>query len=583
MKSRLLILAQLVAVGVLLVACGKSQETIKAENDIATIGEVELEDKELIDSIVDYVNSLTDEQKEAIENIDILKNAESKLEQLIEEDNKRQIDECLAKGLEYLKDYSLEDRGKNALAEFQKADELGSLDGSFMSGYVLDWVLEDGDGQDFVKAREYYEKCQDNPFAYGALAFLYMNGQGVEVDEDLAKEYADRAYELLDSQADLSDCEKAYGSYVAMQLYNLVDNSIMPLDYEKVMEWLLVGDSAGNAQCTNLIGSVYADGRGIEQDYAKAMEWYSKAADKGYDFAMSNIAVMYQYGEGVDADCEKAIEWYEKSGDAGNAQGYYAIGRLYQSGNEVEQDYAKAMLFYSKAAEMGHAVAMNQMGFMYEQGLGLDNDYEKAIEWYTKGVEGGDSSAAANLGGMYRYGKGVDKDLAKCEEYYMKAAEFGDGWCIFNLAYAYYEGKDGLPKDWANAARLYEICFNYGGPSAVRAGNNLAWLYRTGGNGLELDYNKALIMFNKVIDYGFDESGEALYDDVYSAVNNLGWMYEHGEGVEVDYEKAFELYLQAAEGGNKQAMINVAQMYAFGRGCEKDDKKGKAWSDKAYE
>ena len=46
--------------------------------------------------------------------------------------------------------------------------------------------------------------------------------------------------------------------------------------------------------------------------------------------------------------------------------------------------------------------------------------------------------------------------------------------------------------------------------------------------------------------------------------------YEYGEGVEVDLEKAYKLYLESAKQGNKQAILNLASCYENGKGVKKN-------------
>jgi TPR repeat protein len=47
-------------------------------------------------------------------------------------------------------------------------------------------------------------------------------------------------------------------------------------------------------------------------------------------------------------------------------------------------------------------------------------------------------------------------------------------------------------------------------------------------------------------------------------------MYNNGEGVDKDYNKAIELYQQAANLGNSYAQYNLAVMYENGGEIEKD-------------
>jgi TPR repeat protein len=47
-------------------------------------------------------------------------------------------------------------------------------------------------------------------------------------------------------------------------------------------------------------------------------------------------------------------------------------------------------------------------------------------------------------------------------------------------------------------------------------------------------------------------------------------MYMHGKGVNVDYEKAFELYTKAAKQGEPIALGNIGQMYEIGAGIQQN-------------
>ena len=55
-----------------------------------------------------------------------------------------------------------------------------------------------------------------------------------------------------------------------------------------------------------------------------------------------------------------------------------------------------------------------------------------------------------------------------------------------------------------------------------------------------------------------------------SAEFNLGFLYQHGEGVDKDPKKAAEWYQQAAERGHPSAQYNLGGMYLRGDGVEKD-------------
>ena len=51
---------------------------------------------------------------------------------------------------------------------------------------------------------------------------------------------------------------------------------------------------------------------------------------------------------------------------------------------------------------------------------------------------------------------------------------------------------------------------------------------------------------------------------------NLAFVYQHGEGVAKDPQKAFDWYLIAARRGHPSAQFNVSELYLKGEGVSKD-------------
>jgi len=64
--------------------------------------------------------------------------------------------------------------------------------------------------------------------------------------------------------------------------------------------------------------------------------------------------------------------------------------------------------------------------------------------------------------------------------------------------------------------------------------------------------------------------------DVYS-MHNIGFFYQKGQGVPVDYAKAEEWYGKAAAKGFQNSQYNLAVMYYNGQERPKDTVKAYAW------
>ena len=90
------------------------------------------------------------------------------------------------------------------------------------------------------------------------------------------------------------------------------------------------------------------------------------------------------------------------------------------------------------------------------------------------------------------------------------------------------------------------------------AQNTLGYIYQHG-EGVPVDYKKALHYFKLAA-----EGGSTM------AYSNIGFMYGKGAGVTQSHEKAFQYYKVAAAKGDEGAQCNVGACYYHGYGVEKD-------------
>ena len=120
-----------------------------------------------------------------------------------------------------------------------------------------------------------------------------------------------------------------------------------------------------------------------------------------------------------------------------------------------------------------------------------------------------------------------------------KASEQEDLASIYNLGEKYYNGK-GVIQDFEKARELYQKAAEQGyGPAQLA----LALMYFSGEGG-GLDYVTAFEWFLKAADQEFPEIDAQYY---------LGFMYEYGFDVQIDYEKSRLFYEKAADRGHFKA------------------------------
>lgn len=81
----------------------------------------------------------------------------------------------------------------------------------------------------------------------------------------------------------------------------------------------------------------------------------------------------------------------------------------------------------------------------------------------------------------------------------------------------------------------------------------------------------------------FKEWQYSAMQGVGEAQNNLGMLYENGQGVPKDYAQAFKWYGKAAEQGHAKAQYNLGAMYDNGEGVTQDPIRAANWYRKAAE
>jgi uncharacterized protein len=137
----------------------------------------------------------------------------------------------------------------------------------------------------------------------------------------------------------------------------------------------------GDAGSQFILGSMYAQGRGVQQDYSEAVRWFRKAAEQGLADAQTTLGADYAAGIGVAQDYSEALRWFRKAAAQGNPDGQALLGGAYDAGQGVAQDHAEAARWYREAANQGVAAAQELLGILYAQGQGVPQDYVQAHMW----------------------------------------------------------------------------------------------------------------------------------------------------------------------------------------------------------
>ena len=269
------------------------------------------------------------------------------------------------------------------------------------------------------------------------------------------------------------------------------------------------------------------------EDYRSAIRWTEKKAKLGDADAMWWMGVKYREGKVVEQDLEKAFDWFLKSAHAGHDGAMWWLGDCYRDGQGTEEDISEAIKWYEKSAELNNQYAMCKLGVLYDIGKGVSENQVLAAQWYRKSAEAGNPEAMCYLAMDYEYGVGVEQDDEEARIWYQKAADKGDADAECRMGEYYYDAGD-----YAKARYWYKRAADQGNGKAM----NMQGVLRSSEEyGL---YNES-----KAVEY-FRQSAEAGYG---WGMYNLARCYESGNGVQENFDSAWDWYVKAAGEGIQEA------------------------------
>ena len=501
---------------------------------------------------------------------------------------------------------------------------LGDSDAQFDLAQRYDQGM--GVKQDTQEAIKYYRlsAAQQDLRAEYTLAILYLDGRdtaadykkGLELLEDAAfkghafSQYAlariyEQGFHDVNNQVNIQpDDEQATAMY---GLAAANDCGIAQYRLAEIMARQKVTDKSlgAKARRNKEIKELYqgAVNSGVEQaalplaffdamsdDKNKQQQAFlvaKKAAEAGSVEGALLLGLMYDYGISVAANPSDAVSWYEKA--ASNPVGAFLLGTHLSQGTGVGKDLVKGQALLQQAANAGFSYANLNLAVLQQQEgkaflpfldkamssgnsaasllladyyLSLANNEQQmkqAHDIYQRIAETGDKEGQIKLAYMLEHGMGGPVDVINAQKWYAMAAEQGDPVAQYLLGNLYQLGHLDSKPDYAEAKKWYSSSQANYAPAAVALG----FVYDT----VEDDYQNALTEYERAAKAG-DPVGQF----------NAGLVYEEGKGRPVDFEKAAAYYLQAAEQGHLQAMVQLGDVSLNGL---HDKTKALSWYKKA--
>ncbi len=247
------------------------------------------------------------------------------------------------------------------------------------------------------------------------------------------------------------------------------------------------------------------------------------------------------YKDKTSKNEKEKLKYFQKKSKRGDIKAKYNLGVIHYYGRGTSKDEEKAVGYFQEAADLGDIKATYNLGVMHFYGIGTPKDEKNAVGCFQKAADQEDMRALYSLGVLYFYGKYIPEDKEKAADCFQKAAKKGHAKALLKLKEIY---------------KTKEI-FKGFKPKDPKALYKRGKMYEKG-EGVTKNLNKANKLY-ELVGEGINEYVKATY--------KRAKMYEKGEGVPQDQKKAQELYKLVGEGKNGYAKAK----YRRARMCEKGE------------
>eukprot|EP00003_Mantamonas_plastica_P027476 TRINITY_DN5897_c0_g1_i2.p1 TRINITY_DN5897_c0_g1~~TRINITY_DN5897_c0_g1_i2.p1 ORF type:complete len:299 (-),score=84.95 TRINITY_DN5897_c0_g1_i2:8-817(-) len=217
----------------------------------------------------------------------------------------------------------------------------------------------------------------------------------------------------------------------------------------------------------------------------------------------------------------------------------------------------------------------HQSPSLFEQALALEwNDNAKAHQLMQEAYEGGDKRAAAMLAKHFMNALGCKVDYKACWKYASEAVSvLNDPYGHFLLGICLQNQYD-VESDQEAAFQHFQA-----GCEAEKVHPLCEWAMGralVAGRGVNVDKERGDALLQSSIPklQEWSEDGDAVTKSI------VGYCMQIGSVVEKDEQKAYELFLAAAEAGNVNSFLNVGGCLEKGIGVQADPDNAIQWYEK---
>lgn len=329
---------------------------------------------------------------------------------------------------------------------------------------------------------------------------------------------------------------------VAMQLLNMTY-----AQFDNDIRYMADLDRFFYGKCLGLLGHMYFRGEGVEmpnitlaeQLLERAIE-ITEVSDNFRSAAHADLGLINQY---IYGNLTEAIKHYNRMVDLASSDGTaeFQLSKIYAgvNGHSGEERLAveDPLFLMRRAAHKGFTPAIYELASMAEKGITGRVTCEELTSIYKTFIEENDEIVAPSLKEGFIALLRQETEVALWE--YAKAAEQGYEVAQTNVAYLLYQPPLQLQEP----------------PIIPEARRNMALAYYTR-SFMQSNADAGVIAGDIYYEIGEYSRAVALYQTAAMKISvqamwNLGYMYEHGLGVEQDFHLAKRHYEQVLEHNHK--------------------------------
>jgi len=195
-----------------------------------------------------------------------------------------------------------------------------------MAQYMLGKMYDNGEGvtKSSSDAYDWFYKATKNRDAdvfelgdlFNSLGVIYIiRGSGLETE----------AFKLFKKGA---ECPSENAMAMSNLAFCYLSGLGVAVDNNAGFSWALKAAQQNVVPAMNYVAECYLSGRGTRQDNYKAYEWAKKSADAGNDIGLFSLGMCYLRGIGVSQNASMARQYLTKSSNLGNKAAQQVLNQM---------------------------------------------------------------------------------------------------------------------------------------------------------------------------------------------------------------------------------------------------------------